>query len=36
LLIIDIDNCNFADKEEDLAIVVGKIDAQLNGLFSKK
>jgi deoxyadenosine/deoxycytidine kinase len=36
LLIIDVDNCNFADKEEDLAMVVGKIDAQINGLFSKK
>jgi deoxyadenosine/deoxycytidine kinase len=35
LLIIDVDNCNFADKEEDLAMVVAKIDAQLNGLFSK-
>lgn len=36
LLIIDIDNCNFAEKEEDLAEVVKKVDAQLNGLFSKK
>ncbi len=36
LLIIDVDNCNFADKEEDLADVVRKIDAQLHGLFSKK
>jgi deoxyadenosine/deoxycytidine kinase len=36
LLIIDVDTCNFADKEEDLAMVVGKIDAQINGLFSKK
>lgn len=33
LLIIDIDNCNFADKEEDLAEVVGKINGQLHGLF---
>jgi len=33
LLIIDVDNCNFADKEEDLADVVRKIDAQLHGLF---
>ncbi len=36
LLIIDVDNCNFADNEEDLADVVRKIDAQLFGLFSKK
>jgi deoxyadenosine/deoxycytidine kinase len=36
LLIIDVDNCNFADKEDDLADVVRKIDAQLHGLFSKK
>ncbi len=36
LLVIDVDNCNFADKEEDLADVVNKIDAQLHGLFSKK
>jgi len=33
LLIIDVDNCNFADKEEDLSDVVRKIDAQLHGLF---
>ncbi len=33
LLIIDVDHCNFADKEEDLADVVRKIDAQLHGLF---
>lgn len=36
LLVIDVDNCNFADKEEDLADVVRKIDAQIHGLFSKK
>src|SRR4051812_1628279 len=36
LLIIDVDNCNFADKEEDLADVVRKIDAQIHGLFSRK
>ena len=36
LLIIDVDNCNFAEKEEDFAEVVKKIDAQLYGLFSKK
>ena len=33
LLVIDVDNCNFADKDEDLADVVRKIDAQLHGLF---
>jgi deoxyadenosine/deoxycytidine kinase len=33
LLIIDIDNVNFADREEDLAEVVRRIDAQINGLF---
>ena len=33
LLVIDVDNCNLADKEEDLADVVRKIDAQLHGLF---
>jgi deoxyadenosine/deoxycytidine kinase len=33
LLIIDVDNCNFADREEDLADVVRRIDAQLHGLF---
>jgi deoxyadenosine/deoxycytidine kinase len=36
LLVIEVDNCNFADKEEDLSDVVRKIDAQLHGLFSKK
>ncbi|MBX2906233.1 MAG: deoxynucleoside kinase [Taibaiella sp.] len=36
LLVIDVDNCNFAEKEEDLADVVSKVDAQLNGLFAKK
>ncbi len=33
LLIIDIDKTNFADREEDLAEVVRRIDAQINGLF---
>ena len=33
LLIIDVDTCNFAEKEEDLAEVIRKIDAQLFGLF---
>ncbi len=34
LLVIDVDNCNFADKELDFADVVRKIDAQIHGLFS--
>ncbi|MBL7720335.1 MAG: deoxynucleoside kinase [Flavipsychrobacter sp.] len=33
LLIIDVDNSNFAEKEEDFAEVVRRIDAQLHGLF---
>jgi len=33
LLVIDIDKTNFAEKEEDLADVVRRIDAQLHGLF---
>ncbi len=33
LLVIDVDNCNFAEKEEDLAMVIEKIDAQIHGLF---
>ena len=33
LLVIDVNNCNFAEKEEDLADVVRRIDAQLYGLF---
>lgn len=33
LLVIDIDNCNFAEKNEDFAEVIRKIDAQLFGLF---
>lgn len=33
LLIIDVDTINFADREEDLADVVRRIDAQLFGLF---
>ncbi len=34
LLVIDVDNCNFAEKELDFADVVRKIDAQIHGLFS--
>jgi len=33
LLIIDVDNLNFVDNPEDLGNVIGKIDAQINGLF---
>jgi deoxyadenosine/deoxycytidine kinase len=33
LLIIDIDNINFAEKDEDFANVVQRIDAQIHGLF---
>ena len=33
LLIIDIDNINYADNDEDLSIIIEKIDAEINGLF---
>ena len=33
LLVIDVDNVNFADKDEDFAEVVRRIDAQIHGLF---
>ncbi len=33
LLIIDVDNINFADNESDLAKVIEKINAEINGLF---
>jgi deoxyadenosine/deoxycytidine kinase len=33
LLIIDIDNVNFADQKEDLGTVVNMINAEINGLF---
>ncbi|MDX2002790.1 MAG: deoxynucleoside kinase [Chitinophagales bacterium] len=33
LMIIDIDNCNFADDTDQLAEVVNKVQAQLYGLF---
>lgn len=33
LLIIDVDNLNFADKQEDLGSIINKIEAELNGLF---
>ena len=33
LLVIDVDKVNFADREEDMAEVIRRIDAQINGLF---
>ena len=33
LLIIDVDNLDFVDNQEDLASVIERIDAQINGLF---
>lgn len=33
LLVIDVDNLNFADKPEDLSHVIDKVDAEINGLF---
>jgi deoxyadenosine/deoxycytidine kinase len=33
LLIIDVDNNNFSDSSEDLGEIIGKIDAEINGLF---
>jgi deoxyadenosine/deoxycytidine kinase len=33
LLIIDVNNLNFVDKQEDLGTIIDKIDAQINGLF---
>lgn len=33
LLIIDVDKCNFAENQEDLATVVERISAELYGLF---
>tara|TARA_B100000683_G_C12506828_1_gene559373 strand:+ start:4988 stop:5626 length:639 start_codon:yes stop_codon:yes gene_type:complete len=33
LLIIDVDNINFADNQEDLSEVVNKVQAELYGLF---
>lgn len=33
LLVIDIDNTNFADRPEDFAKVISRIDAEINGLF---
>ena len=33
LLVVDINECNFADNPEDLGVVINKIDAEFNGLF---
>ncbi len=33
LLVIDIDQLNFVDKQEDLGHVIDRIDSQINGLF---
>ena len=33
MLIIDVDNIDFANKPEDLSTVIDKIDAELHGLF---
>ncbi|MDD2386357.1 MAG: deoxynucleoside kinase [Bacteroidales bacterium] len=33
LLIVDVDNLNFAEKPEDLSTIINKIDAELHGLF---
>ncbi len=33
LLIINVDEVNFADKKEDLGKVISKVNAELNGLF---
>ncbi len=33
LLIIDVDNNNFSEKQEDLGAIINKIDAEINGLF---
>lgn len=33
LLIIDVDRINFSDNQEDLRLVIDRIDAQIHGLF---
>ena len=33
LLVIDIENLDFSENDEDLAEVVSRVDAQINGLF---
>jgi deoxyadenosine/deoxycytidine kinase len=34
VLIINVDECNFAENSADLAQVISKIDAEINGLFN--
>ena len=33
LLVVEVDNLNFSDKPEDLAIIIEKINAEIHGLF---
>jgi len=33
LLIVDVDNYNFIDKQEDMSVVIDKINAEIHGLF---
>jgi deoxyadenosine/deoxycytidine kinase len=33
LLVIDVDDIDFVNKQEDLGLVIEKIDGQINGLF---
>lgn len=33
LLVIDVDNLNFSEKNEDLRTIINKIDAEIHGLF---
>ena len=33
LLIIDVDNNNFAENQEDLGKIINTIDAEIHGLF---
>ena len=33
VLVIDIEELNFADKPEDLGVVIDRINAEINGLF---
>ena len=33
LLIVDVDNLDFVKNQEDLGVIIDKIDAQINGLF---
>lgn len=33
LLVIDVDNLNFSEKNEDLSSIINKIDAEIHGLF---